>query len=650
MPAALTPAQIVRRQVALGAVALAPDGAVAFTRRIVADLRSYRTHLWLVPWRGGAPLQLTRGAVEDASPAFDAEGGRLAFLRDDQVWVLPRAGGEPEKLTALPHGVSSFAWSPDGRSLLLAADAPEPRFAVGRLQAAQPPLARRITRLDWRLDGTGMLDRRTHLWVMRARAGARPRQITSGDWAPYDACWSPDSRTICLSADRGPDADIEDSARLWLVDARGGEPRELCSLPGLCRTPAFAPDGARVVFRGVEVAGCPENAPEGLYAVAVAGGNPVRLAFDERIYPIAEHSSDLVDWRTEVGAGIGWDEDGRPVCPGVLRGHVRLWRYPDAGSPEPITPQGATVQAYDAHSGRIVVSASLDAEPPEVYAVEGGELRRLTRSSSRWARPLSGLRNEQVDVPGPAGPVRTWILHPRSGDGPAPTVLSIHGGPTGSWTPVPWLPDIALADAGIRVLRPDPRGSASYGPDWLGALMGNWGRPDSDDVLAVVDWAVAEGLADPDRLGVFGLSYGGFLAHWLIGHDDRFRAAVAVNGVTDQITAAGICDLAWPYTPRLGFGALPGYAMDFWRQSPLATVDRITTPLLMLQGGADLRCPPADNEQLFTALRVLRREVEYVLYPDESHVMQAIARPDRRIDMVERTLAWFAGHGVGQVA
>jgi dipeptidyl aminopeptidase/acylaminoacyl peptidase len=225
-------------------------------------------------------------------------------------------------------------------------------------------------------------------------------------------------------------------------------------------------------------------------------------------------------------------------------------------------------------------------------------------------------------------------------------VLSIIGGPGGSWGPEPWLPDLALAAAGARMLMPDPRGSASYGRAWLEAIRGAWGGADAEDQLACVDWAVGEGIADPARLGVTGLSYGGFMVNWLITQTDRFRAAVCANGVANQVSAVANCDEGPLWTPRLGWGYPPADHERLWQQSPLAHADAITTPLLMLQGEADMRCPPSDNEQLFVALRVLRREVEYVLYPEESHLMQAVGRPDRRIDMLERTERWFRAHGV----
>jgi dipeptidyl aminopeptidase/acylaminoacyl peptidase len=182
------------------------------------------------------------------------------------------------------------------------------------------------------------------------------------------------------------------------------------------------------------------------------------------------------------------------------------------------------------------------------------------------------------------------------------------------------------------------------------AIAGAWGGADADDQLAVCDWAVAEGLADPDRLAVHGLSYGGFMTSWLVGQTDRFRAAISVNGVSNQLSAAANCDLGALWTPRLGWGYPPDDIHRLWAQSPLAHADGIHTPLLLLQGASDLRCPAADNEQLFSALRVRGREVEYVLYPEESHVMQSLGRPDRRIDMLERTFAWLERFGCAPTA
>jgi dipeptidyl aminopeptidase/acylaminoacyl peptidase len=206
-----------------------------------------------------------------------------------------------------------------------------------------------------------------------------------------------------------------------------------------------------------------------------------------------------------------------------------------------------------------------------------------------------------------------------------------------------------LVDRGFRVLLPNIRGSATYGRAWIRESLGDWGGVDAADVHAAIDHAVGLGLVDPARLGVLGLSYGGFMVHWLIGTSDRFRAAVSENGVANQISAWANSDSGVEYNraASLGDPLSPEGVEKLWRQSPLRNVANIRTPLLMLQAGADLRCPPADNEQFFTALRVLGREVEYVLYPDESHVYQATGRPDRRIDRMERMLAWFERHLLG---
>jgi dipeptidyl aminopeptidase/acylaminoacyl peptidase len=196
---------------------------------------------------------------------------------------------------------------------------------------------------------------------------------------------------------------------------------------------------------------------------------------------------------------------------------------------------------------------------------------------------------------------------------------------------------------GYRCILPNIRGSASFGSEWIAALGGRWGDADAADVMAVVNGLVERGAADKARLGVMGLSYGGFLTQWLIGVTDRFAAAVGENGVSNQVSAWGNSYFAVHYNRRARLGnPLTDEGMQrLWEHSPLRNAARIKTPLLMLQAEEDRVCPASDNEQLFTALRVLGREVEYVLYPEEHHEMKTNGRPDRRIDRMERILAWF---------
>ena len=250
--------------------------------------------------------------------------------------------------------------------------------------------------------------------------------------------------------------------------------------------------------------------------------------------------------------------------------------------------------------------------------------------------------------PGPGGPIETWVASPRGvGTRPLAAVVDIHGGPLGAWAPAPSLEAVLLCSRGFRVILPNIRGSAGYGSAWIEPQLGDWGGVDAADVLAAVDHVVAHGLADPARLGILGLSYGGFMVNWLVGAEPRrFGAAVSENGVTNQVSDWANSDSGPEFdrAARLGDVLSEAGVARLWRQSPLRQVARIRTPLLMLQGEADQRCPPQDNEQLFIALRLLERTVEYVLYPESHHTFATTGRPDRRIDRHERMLAWFERH------
>jgi dipeptidyl aminopeptidase/acylaminoacyl peptidase len=353
------------------------------------------------------------------------------------------------------------------------------------------------------------------------------------------------------------------------------------------------------------------------------------------------------------------------------RGTSLPWRFrfdPDSGvavgDPAPIVAtdtQAACVTlgvSPDAPRGPLVsVISTLDAEPPELRTAvlhgQGEGLRTETSLGSEWRRGLAWPSVRRLSAPGPGGAIDVWVCSPADGgDAPLPTVVHIHGGPLGAWTGTPSMDDLILCSAGYRVLLPNIRGSATYGQGWIRPQLGDWGGVDAADVLAAVDHAVALGLADPGRLGLLGLSYGGFMVNWLVGTSDRFRGAVSENGVANQISDWANSDVGVEYdrVALLGDVFSEEGVRKLWRQSPLRHVTSIRTPLLMLQAEADLRCPPADNEQLFIALRVLGREVEYVLYPEESHVYSVTGRPDRRVDRMARMLDWFDRHLKGKGA
>jgi dipeptidyl aminopeptidase/acylaminoacyl peptidase len=655
---------LVNAQVAIESFDLSADGgSVVYAARTVVR-GAYQSHLWVVPFDGGRPRRLTGGAVRDSVPTVSPDG-LVAFVRSPagdppaskleevdrlpQVWVVPMAGDEPRQMTRLPHGAATPRWSPDGRRIALLSEAGRHRFAVGPERPGRAIGARRITRTDYRNDESGHLSHRIHLWVVERRRGARPQQLTRGDFDVAEPAWSPDGAWLAFSSDMGPDANIAPRDTIHRVSAGGGEVTDLASLRGDATHPAISPDGRWLAFLGTNLKDPPEDALVGLWVKPIAGGTPRCLtrSLDRSIG--CDAWADLV--QAEDGEGPLWLSPEELAVVVATDGRNIPYRISVTGELRPLLAPGRVVGAgLRAAGGRVALTAGIDRRAAEVYALEGAgrrapaRPRAVTQAGSAWQRRFSTPRWDELSVPTPLGPMRVWVASPAGAATKAlPTILHLHGGPNGAWGPGGTMDATHLTGHGYRVVMPNHRGSATFGPKWSAALRGHWGEIDALDVHAAIDSAVATGLADPDRIGVMGLSYGGYLAQWLIGTSDRFRAAVGENGVANQVSAWSNSYFGVHYSRRWRLGDPLSRAgmLRMWRSSPLSNVGRIHTPLLILQAEEDLVCPASDNEQLFIALRALGRETELVLYPEEHHEMKNEGRPDRRIDRMQRILAWF---------
>jgi dipeptidyl aminopeptidase/acylaminoacyl peptidase len=325
------------------------------------------------------------------------------------------------------------------------------------------------------------------------------------------------------------------------------------------------------------------------------------------------------------------------------RGSCVPYRFGLDGAVERLVDRDDAFCAWVAEGGgRIATIATVAGKGAEVYAVEDGDLRQLSRNGSRWFARYRREPERHSVAHRDGHELDAWLVRPR-GRRSRGLVLHIHGGPHLAHGPTPWLEMVALADAGFTVLYGNPRGSVSYGEDFARAIDGNWGDTDASDCLRLVDWAVRKGIADRDHIGLLGLSYGGYMTTWLLGHHPgRFAAAVSENPVLELFSFYGESDFGFLIAEHAAGVKKPWAEADrLFDRSPASQLHRNTAPLLLLQAEGDLRCPAGQTDIAFTLLRTLGQTVEMVRYPDEFHLTLAIGRPDRRVDRIERIVDWF---------
>jgi dipeptidyl aminopeptidase/acylaminoacyl peptidase len=618
---------------------LSPDGRlVAFTvTRLDEEADDYRSAIWLVPADGSAPpRRFTSGPGKDSAPRWSPDGKRLAFLSDrggkPQIYVIDVAGGEARQLTAIPQGAGAAVWSPDGTRLVTVVRTGGAETENKQEKPKTPP-ARLITALKYRANGEGFIyDRRRHLFLVDAVTG-EARQLTDGHWDDTQPAWSPDGRRIAFVSARHPDRDHDRAEDIFVVDAAGGEPVRLTPGGGACALPAWSPDGGTIAYLGYADA---EDAPRHsrLWLIPAAGGEPrcLTTGFDRHL---------------EIGEAAApiWRADGTALVVGAQdRGAVGLIQVQVAdGTVMPLVSGRRSVASYSVAGDAVAFTASEPHRPVEVYARTLQGERQLSDLNADWRAEVELPQLEHFTVQSDGVELDAWVMRP-AGFEPGrryPALVNIHGGPfvQYGWT---FFDEFQVqAGAGYAVICCNPRGSSGREETFARAIIGCPGEPDSADVLAAVDEALRRyDFIDPRRLGLLGGSYGGYLTAWIVGHTERFVAAVPERGLYNRYSKDGTSDIWSGYTYlRVRHWEDPEL---YWRYSPIAYVRNIRTPLLIIHSEEDLRCPIEQAEQLYVALKQLRREVRFVRVPGEHHELSRSGKPSHRLQRFGYILDWFA--------
>ena len=624
---------------------ISPDGTrVAFVvTRLDEEQDEYLSAIWMVPAGGGEPRQFTYGPKRDTAPRWSPDGRMLAFLSErdgkkKQVYVMPSDGGEPRRLTDITLGCDEPVWSPDGTRLAFTARVGPDEPDETEKEKSQP--ARVITSLRYKAnDGGFIYDRRRHIFV--APLDGEPRQLTDGDWDDGTPSWSPDSARLVFSSSRHDDRDYDLVSDLWVVPAEGGIARQVTPGRGPCDNPAWSPDGRLIAYTGNEYA-LDIGRNNRIFVISPDGGEPRGLTdgLDRTCTPF-------------FGAiGPAWSPDGRSIYFGIEdQGDVPVYRVAVDGSAAPSLIVGGTRQVTGlsiAADGRTIAYCAMNpVEPAEVFiaSADGSDERRLTDLNHALKDEVVFMAPERFRYERDGFTLDGWVIKP-AGYEPGrryPTLLNVHGGPATQYGHNFFDEFQVQAGAGYAVIYTNPRGSQGYGEAFTRAVRRDWGGGDYLDIMTGVDEAVRRfDFVDPERLGVLGGSYGGFMTSWIVGHTHRFKAACSERAANSPYSLFGTSDIG-SFFMSLHAGSEPWEEPQWWiDHSALTYAPNITTPLLIMHAENDLRCPMEQAEQLFTILRKLRKDVLFVRFPDETHEMSRAGRPRHRRDRYGFILDWFA--------
>jgi dipeptidyl aminopeptidase/acylaminoacyl peptidase len=601
-----------------------PNGSwVAFAVSDVPKGTDPHGHIWLYNDSSRELRQFTNSLKSESHPRWSSDGKKLAFLSDregefQQIFVMPSDGGEALRLTEGKRSVSRFEWSPDSKQIAFLA--PEPKTESEEKKTNEKDDAKSVDRDD----------KRTHLWLADLES-SKSRQVIGAPWHFSEVQWS--GERLLAIATNHPESDRETN-RIYSVSLKDGAMQEISALRGPLENLQVSPDGKWISCIGTRVDG---PVPHDLYVQTVEGGSPQNVTMRDLDRPVTDYR-----WQPDGTLLITFNERFHSgFATTDTAGHVRRLSSVRSTTQDSALPQVVDDFALGS-SGNVVFSGQNSTHPPELWT---WDLKSAPRPASHFndsfqpfaLASMQSLRYRSFD----GREVEGALLTPPGSAAAAklPTIIIVHGGPTGNWSDEFEAWGQLLASAGYAVFYPNVRGSTGYGYDFMVLNRGDWGGGDFKDIMAAVDYLITRGIADPERLGIAGWSYGGYMAAWAITQTQRFKAAVSGAGMSDLAAEFGTEE--HPAYDEWFYG-LPYEKPDrFHRSSPLTYAKNAHTPTLILQGEADVIDPKGQSEALYRALKRYGVETELVIYPREGH---GLKEEKHLVDRLNRLVAWFDKH------
>jgi dipeptidyl aminopeptidase/acylaminoacyl peptidase len=625
---------------------VSPDGQwVAYVvSTIDAKEDKSSSHIWMVSFDGKNDRQITWSQDSESAPRWSPDGKYLSFTssrpgkaKGNQVWLLDRSGGEAYQLTELKGRLQGYEWSPDSKRLALVIGDPDPEADASASPSPgappKPPKPIVIDRYRYKQDVQGYLLSGRHSYIyLFDIATKKLDRLTKGKWDESSPSWSPEGAQIAFMSNHAEDPDRDPAAQLFIADAQPGATEKQLTTPANRANrarPEWSTDGKWLYFLEGDEKKYGAYSMEHLMLVPLDGSAP-----PTRVKPVEDLDRGVSGLRfdKDVGALVALVADDRSVYP-IIVTPDRIMRLLDP----PVVVSNVMTSR-----GHTVLLSGNDTKPTEVYEMGGKTLRQLTHQNDALMAELEIAQTDEVSFQSKDGTEVHGLLTYPIGyvkGTKVPLLLRIHGGPNGQDQHSFSVERQFFAANGYAVLAVNYRGSSGRGQKHSRAIFADWGHYEVDDLEAGVDHVIKMGVADPDRLGVGGWSYGGILTDYMIATDPRFKGATSGAGTAFTVAFYGTDQYIIQYDYEIG----PPWNAKSWEtyvkiSYPFLHADRIKTPTLFLGGERDFNVPVQGGQQMYQALRSLGVETQLIIYPNEFH---GITRPSYVRDRYERYLAWY---------